>query len=71
MLHQVEKVRVEELSACLLIGCKLLQQAEQDVEPNLSNIPHGVLECPHYRVHQHLELRSRDLEVRWRQSRTW
>ena len=66
MLHEVHEVRVEELSACLLVGSKLLQEAEQNVEPNLSHVPHCVLEGPYNRVHQNFELRSRDLEISWK-----
>lgn len=55
VLHEVDEVGLEELGPDL-VRCKLLQQEEQDVESNLSHVPHGVLEGPHNGVHQQLEL---------------
>ena len=60
MLHEIDEVGLEELGAHLVSG-KLLEQLEQDIQPYLGHIAHGVLEGPHYGVHQELELRWRDL----------
>ena len=65
MLHEIQEVGVKELRPRLLIGSKLLEEVEENVESYLSHIPHGVLEGPHHRVHQYLELGGRNLEVCW------
>ena len=50
MLHDVKEVGLEELRTGLVDG-KLLQQDQQNVEPDLGHVAHGVLEGPHDRVH--------------------
>lgn len=48
------------------MGCKLLQEIEEDIEANLCHVSHGVLEGPHHGVHEDLELRGRNLKVCWK-----
>ena len=45
MLHKVQEVRLEELCSCFMDG-KLLQEGEENIEPNICYVPHRVLERP-------------------------
>ena len=62
MLHEVKEISLEKLWPSLLVGLELLQQMKENVQANLRHIAHGVFEGPHHRVHEDLELRSRDLK---------
>ena len=45
VLHKVQEVRLEELCSCFMVG-KLLQEGEENIEPNVCYVPHRVFECP-------------------------
>jgi len=70
VLHEVKEIGLEELGPSLIVGLELLKQVQENIEANVRHVPHGVLERPHDRIHEDLELGGGDLEVRWQEKNT-